>query len=103
MAALAQLLILTAFWTQVSPAGTGGPLDQALQKMEQKDYVGALAVLEKLASQPKPDPIVHYQIGVCQTILGRYPAALENFEKARTAGIDTWEVWSSIGTVHFNL
>ena len=78
-------------------------LDQAMRKMGEKDYVGALADLQKLLEEPQPNPVVHYQIGVCQTLLGKYPEALDSFQKAGAAGIDSWELWSGLGMAYFNL
>ena len=56
-------------------------LDQAMAKLEKKDYVGALADLQRILEEPEPNPIVHYQIGVCQTLLGKYPEALDSFHR----------------------
>ena len=48
--------------------------------MADRDYAGALKLLEQLAARGKPDGIVYYQIGVCQTVLGRFEEAEDCFD-----------------------
>ena len=79
-------------------------LQRALQKVaEKEDYLGALTDLQKLLERPSPNPIVHYHIGVCHTILGNYSKSVESFRLAQEKGVDNWEVWSGLGLAYFHL
>lgn len=99
----ARILILALCFGGLASGGSDPLLDQAMIKLEKKNYVGALADLRRILKEPEPNPIVHYQIGVCQTLLGKYPEALDSFHRARAAGIDGWELWSGLGMAYFNL
>ena len=98
-----RFLIIFLCFGGLAPGETDSLLDQAMIKLEKKDYVGALADLRRILEEPEPNPIVHYQIGVCQTLLGKYPEALDSFHRARGAGIGGWELWSGLGMAYFNL
>ena len=47
--------------------------------------------------------MAYYQMGVCQIVLGRNEEALRSFQRAQSAGLDGWEVWSGLGTANFHL
>ncbi len=76
-------------------------LEQAARKMEGQDYEGALQDLELILESPNLLPVVHYQAGVCRTVLGRYAAALESFRQAEKAGIRDWQLWAAYGIAYF--
>ncbi len=79
-------------------------LERALRKIAvSEDYVGALADLEASLRGPNPNPQVHYQAGVCHTILRNYSKALDSFRRARDLGVHGWELELGFGMAYIHL
>lgn len=86
-------------------AAWGAPvsLEGVLAKMRDDNYAGALEEIAVLLDRGEADPRLHYQKGVCETVLGRYAEALESLERAREAGFtDAWRIRSRVGIVYFH-
>lgn len=87
---------LTAWGAPVS-------LESVLAKMRDDNYAGALEEIAVLLGSGEADPRLHYQKGVCETVLGRYAEALESFERAGEAGFkDAWRIRFRVGVVYFH-
>jgi len=98
------LVLAAVVLGQARPPDTGAAgLERAAARMADRDYAGALKLLEQLAARGKPDGIVYYQIGVCQTVLGRFEEALASLERARAAGLEGPELRGSLGIARYNL
>lgn len=83
--------------------GAAVSLESVLAKMHDDNYAGALEEIAVLLGNGEADPRLHYQKGVCETVLGRYAEALESLDRAREAGFDdAWRIRSRVGVVYFH-
>jgi tetratricopeptide (TPR) repeat protein len=96
-------VLLALLIASARPPAADGELERAVARMEQRDYAGALRILQELAEGRAPEPVVLYQIGVCQTVLGRFAEALASLERAQTAGLEGPEISGALGIARFNL
>lgn len=100
MKPVAALLIL---FQTLTAWGAAVSLESVLAKMRDDNYAGALEEIAVLLGNGEADPRLHYQKGVCETVLGRYAEALESLDRAREAGFeDAWRIRSRVGVVYFH-
>lgn len=78
-------------------------LPQALKKMSEENYVGALADLDRIVEQAEPPAVAYFQMGVCQSVLGQYAESVKSFRRAEEQGIEGWELWSAYGVAYYYL